>query len=538
MTPFATTTAEALRAALASIITCSAQELQETIGQVVVATADELPQAAASGVDVRSVRDAGTRTLVLLSDRIPAGQEEQVLIAEIERHYGPDVSHAVIGGAAKSHTEVRVAQENPDFTAADVAAVSKLRSSLLSASAGDAPVGTKSPAVYLLAELSWGDDAYGEDLPVAVLYRVTEPTLQSLDKVMALINDGVLSNDGAYVAVPAEDAVWLSRVGFASDNTLASVPGFFDAQKDRVIYLCDVADMEIDGERADFASVCDVYEVSGGSNEFAGLRMQSPNDLGNAVSAAGAVSGWNAAGYMESWSKLREEIAAGLAHSLPLGAHLNGRDLRLSLDGARVELAGRDPATPEQAVVLGRLNAALDDAVYAALDAGCLRIQSELGVQSGDLAGMQFCTGSPAERQLRTALAGYLIDEVEMSRQMQIDAPEMPREDNSIAAFNARVHKVLCEAWPLVQKGTIDSVKMKIKPLVENPPGATRADAVNLLFGVQAAWPYVHTGPSEVATESRVALQKLCGEILQTGIPSEDRILLDRVGDGADGPGL
>lgn len=434
MTTFAPTTAEALRAALASTITCSAQELQEAVGQVVVATADELPQASALGPEVRSVRDVATHTLVLLSDRIPAGQEAQALAAEIERHYGPQVSHAVIGGVSKSHTEVLVGQEYPDFSAADVAAVSSLRSSLLAESASDQPKVGEPQAVYLLAELSWGDEAYGEDLPVAALYRVTKPTLKNLDKVMALINEGVLSNDGAYVSIPAEDTVWLSRVGFASDNSLASVPGFFDAQKDRVIYLCDAADMELDGERADFAPACDVYESDRGMGEFAGLRMQSPTDFGSAVSAAGAVSGWNVAGYMASWSQLREEIAAGLSPSneaekavgeRPLVGLLEGRGLKLSLDGSQIELVGPDAASASQAVVLGRLNAALDEAVYAALDAGCLRIQNELGVQSGDLAGMQFCTGSPSERQLRTAFAGYLIDEVEqqVDESNEVDGP-------------------------------------------------------------------------------------------------------------------
>ena len=94
MTPVASTTAEALRAALASTIACSAQELQEAVGQVVVSTAAQCP---AAGPDERSLTDPATRTLVLLADRIPAGQEAQALAVAIERHYGRKTSQLVLG---------------------------------------------------------------------------------------------------------------------------------------------------------------------------------------------------------------------------------------------------------------------------------------------------------------------------------------------------------------------------------------------------------------------------------------------------------
>lgn len=94
------TTAEALRAALASTIACSAQELQEAVGQVVVATAAELPASAPAGADARSVFDPQARTTVLLADRIPAGQEAQALAEEIERHHGRQVAQAILGDRA------------------------------------------------------------------------------------------------------------------------------------------------------------------------------------------------------------------------------------------------------------------------------------------------------------------------------------------------------------------------------------------------------------------------------------------------------
>lgn len=94
------TTAEALRAAIASTIVCSAQELQDAVGQVMVATAAELPIAVAFAPEERSVSDPATRTLVLLVDRIPQGQEAQILASEIERHHGRQVAQSVLGARA------------------------------------------------------------------------------------------------------------------------------------------------------------------------------------------------------------------------------------------------------------------------------------------------------------------------------------------------------------------------------------------------------------------------------------------------------
>lgn len=94
------TTAESLRAALASTIACSAQELQEAVGKIVVATASELPTRSAASPEVRSLFDHSDRVLVLLADRIPVGQEAQALAAEIDRHHGRQVAQVVFGDRA------------------------------------------------------------------------------------------------------------------------------------------------------------------------------------------------------------------------------------------------------------------------------------------------------------------------------------------------------------------------------------------------------------------------------------------------------
>lgn len=94
------TTVKALRAAIASTIVCSAQELQDAVGQVVVATAAELSASAAVGPEDRSAHDVATRTLVLLADRIPVGQEAQALAEEIERNLGRQAAQLVLGEGA------------------------------------------------------------------------------------------------------------------------------------------------------------------------------------------------------------------------------------------------------------------------------------------------------------------------------------------------------------------------------------------------------------------------------------------------------
>lgn len=90
-----------------------------------------------------------------------------------------------------------------------------------------------------------------------------------------------------------------------------------------------------------------------------------------------------------------------------------GLKLKYGPGGEQIELAGRDPASSEQRAWLDRANAVLDDAVHKGLDSACWRIQEELGINAGDYAAVHFATGGPQERQVRSALAGYLIEEVE-----------------------------------------------------------------------------------------------------------------------------
>ena len=89
------------------------------------------------------------------------------------------------------------------------------------------------------------------------------------------------------------------------------------------------------------------------------------------------------------------------------------KQLRLSVDGQTLQFVGGKASTPEQEAAIKRLNIALDEAVQLALDAACHRIQTELGQNYGDFAGMHFASGGPQEAAVRSCFATYLIDEVE-----------------------------------------------------------------------------------------------------------------------------
>ncbi|SFF32749.1 hypothetical protein [Paracidovorax wautersii] len=69
-----------LRQVIADTVQIDAQALQAAIGRLVVATSAEHPAAPAGA---RSAHDAAAGVTVLLADRIPVGQEAQVLAADL-----------------------------------------------------------------------------------------------------------------------------------------------------------------------------------------------------------------------------------------------------------------------------------------------------------------------------------------------------------------------------------------------------------------------------------------------------------------------
>lgn len=83
-----------------------------------------------------------------------------------------------------------------------------------------------------------------------------------------------------------------------------------------------------------------------------------------------------------------EFVQLQLGREVPFKIVLGDRKLMLSMDGQKLKLSGHVEPTVQQAQLLASLNQALDEAVEDALNAACLRIQQELGVEDGGFAGI------------------------------------------------------------------------------------------------------------------------------------------------------
>lgn len=64
-----------------------------------------------------------------------------------------------------------------------------------------------------------------------------------------------------------------------------------------------------------------------------------------------------------------------------------------------------------QVNALKRLNVLLVEAVHVSLDAGCLRVQEQLGIATGDLAGLHFASGEALSQATRV-LGDYVVEEI------------------------------------------------------------------------------------------------------------------------------
>ena len=91
--PISSTTPEALRAAIAEAVQVDAQQLQSAVGSIQVATSEQLQ---VTDPQIKSLYDADSRTLTLLVDRIPAGQEAEDFAAALIQHLGHNISADLI----------------------------------------------------------------------------------------------------------------------------------------------------------------------------------------------------------------------------------------------------------------------------------------------------------------------------------------------------------------------------------------------------------------------------------------------------------
>lgn len=189
---------------------------------------------------------------------------------------------------------------------------------------------------YLAFPSCFGDDAYGEDLPIAVLIRVDAGLLQRIEGAADAIERG--ENSTTVLNLPATELRWIKMVGYRADNSLAAIPGFFDPDVDSVICVEDMLNMDIDGTSADFADHCDVFEgdvkLPGlGITKHEGLTFVAPTgsiDTGRGTFEYGAP--------YEKWHTLHPQLRAKVGLLPPESPHGDALTLKAM---QMAELLGR-----------------------------------------------------------------------------------------------------------------------------------------------------------------------------------------------------
>lgn len=110
---------------------------------------------------------------------------------------------------------------------------------------------------FALFLLNMQDEHYGVNLPVAVLYRLDDKHMETLQKTADLVKDGVLTS--ALIKADPSDVRWLSKVAFSTDDVLSAVPRFFDPQKDEVVCFDDIEEFTANEQNVVAGDACVVY---------------------------------------------------------------------------------------------------------------------------------------------------------------------------------------------------------------------------------------------------------------------------------------
>lgn len=111
---------------------------------------------------------------------------------------------------------------------------------------------------FAFFELTYDDDAFGEDLPVAAAYRLDAGILSQLKDYAARIESGEILS--VKLNVSTDSVRWIGKLAFDTLGAVAAIPGWFDPEHDDVVYVNDVQNLDMDGDRVDFDDACSVYE--------------------------------------------------------------------------------------------------------------------------------------------------------------------------------------------------------------------------------------------------------------------------------------
>lgn len=172
----------------------------------------------------------------------------------------------------------------------------------------------QTPNTFILFEIIKSEDQHGENLPVAVIVRLSESLKDRL------ISSGLDVEADFYrrmdLNIKPEDVRWLSLVAFDSEGQLAPVEAkvdgrtvdWYDPTRDQIIYAGDSANMSMEVGLADFGLACSVY--NGESVPVSVLTLEKYQ--GQMLLGAGGEtnSHWNLRTTCEKWESVTAVIDA------------------------------------------------------------------------------------------------------------------------------------------------------------------------------------------------------------------------------------
>lgn len=110
---------------------------------------------------------------------------------------------------------------------------------------------------FVVFNLQQNEDQYGADLPVAAVIKVDDSLKTHMQRLMQFFEQNDLRS--IEFNVPATHIKWLSTVGFTRDGCLASIPGWFDAERDVAVFAADGQDHDLEDGRFEYADESTVY---------------------------------------------------------------------------------------------------------------------------------------------------------------------------------------------------------------------------------------------------------------------------------------
>lgn len=107
---------------------------------------------------------------------------------------------------------------------------------------------------------SFGDDAFGADLPAAIALRLSPEVTGSLETAIQLVESGQALSITIRTPSPRENLAYIRTIGFLPDNALAPVPGFWDGSAPAATSP-EVLGADLDGESAEYQDQCTHYTL-------------------------------------------------------------------------------------------------------------------------------------------------------------------------------------------------------------------------------------------------------------------------------------